>query len=129
MPLNLNVASEQIMNMAEPPTSPERRATIRALNKRLRRDGLGGRVLTTAGIAVLPPVTQAAILLAVSAFDAFDGDNDPHDEHDFALLEAAGQQVMFKIDAYDVDLAMHSPDPADPTVTCRVMTIMLSSEY
>jgi hypothetical protein len=30
---------------------------------------------------------------------------------------------------YDQNLAMHSPDPADPAVTQRVITIMLADEY
>jgi hypothetical protein len=34
--------------------------------------------------------------------------------------------VFFKIDYYDEALAMHSPDPADPNVTQRVMTLMLA---
>jgi len=36
---------------------------------------------------------------------------------------------MFKIDYYDKDLNFHSPDPADPTVTERIITIMLADEY
>jgi Protein of unknown function (DUF3768) len=36
---------------------------------------------------------------------------------------------MFKIDYYDNDLNFHSPDPADPTVTERIITIMLADEY
>ena len=55
--------------------------------------------------------------------------NDPHGEHDFGAFEFDGTPVMFKIDYYDKDLAFHSPDPADPTVTERVITLMLAEEY
>lgn len=37
--------------------------------------------------------------------------------------------VFWKIDYLDLDLAMHSPDPADETVTARILTIMLTYEY
>ena len=102
---------------------------IRALNDKLRRTGTGGRVVLTAGIAALPPEAMAAVLLAVQVFDAFTPDNDPYGEHDFALIEVAGERIMFKIDYYDRDMNGLSPNPADPAVTCRVLTIMLASEY
>jgi Protein of unknown function (DUF3768) len=37
--------------------------------------------------------------------------------------------VFFKVEYFDLIRGMHSPDPADPSVTERVMTIMLASEY
>jgi hypothetical protein len=40
-----------------------------------------------------------------------------------------GHTIMFKIDYFDQTMSMHSPDPADPTVTQRVITIMFAEEY
>ena len=37
----------------------------------------------------------------VARFDRFDGDNDPHREHDFGLLELVGRRFFWKIDYYD----------------------------
>jgi hypothetical protein len=34
-----------------------------------------------------------------------------------------------KLKAFDNDLTYHSPDPADPAVTRRVITIMVAEEY
>ena len=50
-------------------------------------------------------------------------------EHDFGLVEIDGQEVLFKIEYYDLALKLHSPNPADPAVTSRVMTIFLPEEY
>ncbi len=55
--------------------------------------------------------------------------SDPNEEHDFGSFEADGQTIFFKIDYLDKDLKYHSPDPADPTLTERVITIMLAEEY
>jgi hypothetical protein len=102
---------------------------ICALNDELRRFGRGGRIMITSGIQALGTDGVARVLAAVAAFDAFTDDNDPHGEHDCAILSVDGPRVMFKIDYYDCDLVYHSPDASDPTVTTRVMTVMLASEY
>jgi hypothetical protein len=102
---------------------------IRALNDRLRTTGRGGEIVTTIGAATLSLPLKAAVFAAVQAFDRFNPDNDPHGEHDFGLLEVGEQRIMFKIDYYDRNLTGHSPDASDPTVTRRVLTIMLASEY
>ncbi len=108
--------------------SPEVLA-IRGLNDKLRQSHQGGQVMVTRGIAALGDIQAAQILAAVAAFDAFTADNDPHGEHDCAILNWQDHKVMFKIDYYDPTLQYHSDDPTDPDRTVRVMTVMLASEY
>ena len=43
-------------------------------------------------------------------------------------FEADGHLIFFKIDYFDKALAYHSPDPSDPSVTERVITIMLADK-
>ena len=84
--------------------------------------------MITAGIAALPEAERAAIMAAVRGLDAFGPDNDPYGEHDFGAVEVGEVRGFWKIDAYDRDLQFGSPDPADPAVTIRVLTIMLDEE-
>jgi hypothetical protein len=102
---------------------------IRVLNDNFRSTFLGGRVLTTAGVAELPVDTKARLLLAVQSFSNFTNDNDPHHEHDFGEIELEGERYFFKLDYYDLDCRFGSEDPSDPTQTTRVMTIMRADEY
>jgi hypothetical protein len=37
--------------------------------------------------------------------------------------------VLWKIDYYDRSRRYHSPDPADPKLTVRVLTVMRADEY
>ena len=81
------------------------------------------------GIIDLGAKRQMAILSAIAAFDGFDPGDDPYGEHDFGALTVEGERIFFKIDYLDRSLTGHSPDPADPTVTARVLTIMLAEDY
>jgi uncharacterized protein DUF3768 len=102
---------------------------IRALNDDLRRHLYDGGVVLTAGIAALGDEAISRLANAIATFDDFCTGNDPHGEHDFGVLDFDGTPVMFKIDYYDKDHNFHSPDPADPSVTQRIITIMLAEEY
>jgi Protein of unknown function (DUF3768) len=105
------------------------RAKVRELNDQLRRFGRGGMIVMTDGIATSDRQTITSIFAAIAAFDAFTEDNDPWGEHDCAILNVAGLNVMYKIDYFDRSRTYHSPNPSDPTVTTRVMTIMQADEY
>jgi hypothetical protein len=59
----------------------------------------------------------------------FNADNDPEGEHDFGALQMADDNLFWKIDYYALDLNSGSPDPSDNSVTTRVLTVMLASEY
>ena len=104
-------------------------ARIRALNDELRQRLTGGLAVITPGVAALGQEAVDRIVKAIEVYDDFCHANDPHEEHDFGAFEADGHKVFFKIDYFDDTLTYHSPDPADPSVTKRVITIMLAEEY
>lgn len=109
------------------PTS--RIAMIRELNDALRKSFVGGAVMITPGVAALPDDDRAELLAAVREFDLFDYDNDPHGEHDLGIVDLGSGRFLWKIDYFDKAMTFASPDPADPTVTQRVMTVMRADEY
>ena len=69
------------------------------------------------------------LLAQLAAYDSFDVDNDPHGERDFGDVDVAGTNLLWKIDYYDKEMKYASPDPADPAVTERVLTVMLPEEW
>ncbi len=81
------------------------------------------------GVAALGLATVDVIFKAIAAFSAFTADNDPWCEHDCAVMEVSSHRIIWKIDYYDRSRTYHSPDPADPKVTVRVITVMLADEY
>ena len=104
-------------------------AEVRRLNDQLRCNGVGGRIMITSGIETLGPGAVTSILAAVASFDAFNGDNDPYGTHDCSIVEVEGHRVLWKIDYYDKTMSWGSEDPSDPSITTRVLTVMLAEEY
>jgi hypothetical protein len=114
-----------------PPLSPDlsgdRTSRIRDLNDQTRHLK-SGRLMVTAGVQNLGTSTLRSLLLATRNA-RFDAGNDPHGEHDFGTIELDGERFFWKIDYYDRALEQASPDPANPAVTTRVLTLMLAEEY
>ncbi len=108
----------------------DRAARIRALNDAFRMRGEGhGSTLLTIGVQALGGPAISQILNAIRCYDSFTVGEDPHDEHDFGVLNWRGTRVFWKIDYYDRSVQFGSEDPADPEKTYRAMTIMLADEY
>ena len=104
--------------------------SIARLNDAFRTSFNGGLILHTDGFAVLPEEVRAEIDAKVRAYDRFTPDNDPYGEHDFGAFDQpdAGK-IFWKIDYCDEEVRLGSVDPADPSRTVRVLTIMLAEEY
>jgi hypothetical protein len=109
---------------------------IRILNDAFRTDlsPIGpalarNKLYITRGIADRGHDFTNRAVQAVREFSDFTEDNDPHGEHDFGSFELDGIKLFWKIDYYDQNLDMGSPDPADHTVTTRVLTIFMADEY
>jgi Protein of unknown function (DUF3768) len=114
---------------SEASSAADRITRIRQLNDRLRREGRGGLIHMTNGVAALGLPTVDVIFACIADFIGFTPDNDPWDEHDCAVMTILDHRIIWKIDYYDRTRTYHSPDPADPKVTVRVMTVMLADEY
>jgi uncharacterized protein DUF3768 len=109
---------------------------IRELNDAFRRDPstFGVRIghdqhIVTNGVAArgLPFVARA--VRAVLDYTDFNEGNDPYGEHDFGRFTIDDAVLFWKIDYFDNQLKYGSPNPADPDITRRVLTIMLAEEY
>jgi hypothetical protein len=102
---------------------------FRELNDTFRRTFVGGKVMLTAGVDALSDDAKSAVIEKVRRFDGFNADNDPYGEHDFVVVEHAGEKYFAKVDYFAPDLLHGSENPADPKQTIRVLTIMRADEY
>ena len=107
-----------------------RTARIRQLNDALRTgQSMDGIIVVTSGVQSHGADFLERTMASVRSFTDFSPDIDPYGEHDFGAVDVDGERLFFKVDYFDVAMTAHSSDPADPTVTKRVLTIMLASEY
>ena len=103
-------------------------AKIAALNDHARQTFKECRVITQA-VAELGKDDIDRILDKIRKYNDFTPDNDPFSEHNFGSIQLGENTIFWKIDYYDLDLQMHSPNPSDPAVTARILSIMLADEY
>ena len=117
--------------MSKISTDPEtgRSQRIAELNDRFRQTLAGGRIVMTHTVSALEESTKFRILSLIRQFEDFTPDNDPYGEHDFGAIESDGDRFFWKIEYFDKNLKMHSPDETVEEVTTRVMTIMRAEEY
>ncbi len=106
-----------------------RAEVIAQLNDTLRKTGTGGTVMVTQGVISLPGFDAGVLAASLAVYDAFDPDNDPHGERDFGDLTLFGTSLLWKIDYYDANLEFGSDDPANSSVTQRVLTVMRADEW
>lgn len=109
-------------------TEDDHAAAIAALND-ARRAEPGASWRLTQGVLALSKADQAKAFAAVTAFNDFSAGDNPYGERDFGAITVGRARLYWKIDYYDLDLCLASPDPADPAVTKRVLTLMLAEEY
>lgn len=72
-----------------------------------------------------PAIIQAQLLAAFRRCE-FATDSP---EHDFASILFRDRKVWMKIDYYDLACENGSEDPADASITTRVVTILLPEDY
>lgn len=106
-----------------------RAETIARLNDQLRKKGMGGTIVITQNVMRISGFDAVALAAALANYDEFDSDNDPHGERDFGDLTFFGNNLLFKIDYYDLSMEFGSDDPADPDATHRVLTVMMASDW
>jgi len=123
-----------MLTTAKPAGADARLEQIARLNDRTRLglDRTARVVITRNCLARLAegapeePIVLQARLMAAFRHCTFSEDSP---ERDFAAIEFLGRKVWMKIDYYDAAMEFGSEDPADASVTTRVMTILLPEDY
>jgi hypothetical protein len=105
---------------------------IAELNDQLRQNLFTpgqNQVFVSAAVSSLPYLERARLLDKVQKFNDFNEDNNPYGERDFSRIEHNGTNYFWKIDYYNKTMDAGSENPADETITIRVLTIMRADEY
>ena len=110
-------------------TTESKTDRIRELNDAFRRTFVGGAVMITPASKPCRSINAARSYRRSGASTPSARTMIRISEHDFGSIDEAGVRCFWKIDYYDRKTEFGSPDPADPAVTTRVLTIMLAEEY
>ena len=105
---------------------------IAELNDQLRQNLFTpgqNQVFISNGVNSLLYIEQVRLLDKVQKFNDFNEENNPYGERDFSRIEHQGINYFWKIDYYNKTMDAGSENPADETITTRVLTIMRSDEY
>jgi hypothetical protein len=113
----------------KPAPIEDRTSSVRDQNDAFRHTFVGGLVMGTHGFDALAHELKGRFITALREFDDFEAGNDPYAEHDFGAITIDEVKVFWKIDYYDQTMEAGSPDPADPRLTMRILTVMLAHEY
>jgi len=102
----------------------DRREKIAALNDQLRTTFKGGRVQMTRSVYDLDDRLRGRALSVLARYNTFD----PASEHDCGVFIFAGFAFEWRIEYRGKDGVGHSPDPADPDMTMRVLTLYVTED-
>jgi hypothetical protein len=102
----------------------DRRDKIVALNDQLRTTFKGGRVQMTRNVYDLDDRLRGRALCVLARYNRFD----PVSEHDYGVFIFAGFAFEWCIEYRGKDGVDHSPDPADPDRTMRVLTLYVTED-
>jgi hypothetical protein len=105
------------------------KARVRDLNDQFRHDRKGGYYRLTESMVELGYEKCTEVLQAIADYDGFTLDNDPPGLHDFGCVTLAGEHYFWSIDYLDKSEMTESADPADVSVTVRILQIMSSSDF
>ena len=98
----------------------DKRGKIIELNDQLRTTFKGGRVQMTRGAYDLDKRLRGRALAVMARYNKFDADS----EHDHGVFIFAGYAFEWRIEYRGTDGTGVSPNPADPQVTLRVLTLI-----
>jgi len=126
---NVDIEDAEFREEGDDPEQDQYRLQrIQFLNDQLRTTGKGGLMIAMPGFQALPKELRSKAIELLRTEQSFDMDGDAGEEHEMGMITIAEHFVCWNITYYDSERTGLSSDPSDPTVTRRVLTLMLFFE-
>ncbi|WP_299654270.1 DUF3768 domain-containing protein [uncultured Jannaschia sp.] len=90
---------------------------------------LAGRLDITDNVLVRGQLFTNTCLRTTGFHNSFPKDADPNGIHAFGVFRICDVEVWWKLDCYDQAYERGADDPADPSRTARVLTILLPLDW